>query len=101
MNPTCPYCKKSDNVVKYGKRKCYDQIKQKYHCNKCERHFIDERDYAKMKGGRHITNVMVDLHSRGLSLRQIRKHLENVYKLKVTHTSVMRRIKKFKVVKNG
>ena len=101
MKPKCPHCKRSDSVVKYGKRKCYDQIKQKYHCNKCERHFIDESDYARMKGGRHITNVMIDLKSRGLSLRDIKKHLEMVYGMKVAHTSVMHRIKKFKVVTNG
>lgn len=95
----CPYCKGSD-VVKYGKRKCWDQIKQKYHCNICNRHFIEDKDYARMKGGKFITNIMVDLHSRGVSLREIQDHLKKVHNLTITHSAILRRIQKHQEIKS-
>ena len=90
----CFYCK-SPNVVKYGKRKTKIAIKQLYHCNKCKRKFIEEKDFERIKGGEKITGVILDLYFRGLSLRSIEDHLLKAYKINLRHTSVLRRIKKF------
>ena len=90
----CYYCKNMD-VVKYGKRKTKTAIKQLYHCNKCKRKFIEEKDFERIRGGEKINKVILDLYFRGLSLRSIEDHLLKAYKINLKHTSILRRIKKF------
>lgn len=98
--PTCAYCKNSD-VIRYGKRYCKDRVKQMYKCNKCEKFFIEEKDFQKLKGGAKITTVMLDLYFKGISLRKISDHLKQFYNLEINASNIMRRIQKFSKIINN
>lgn len=91
----CYYCRSVD-VVKYGKRKTENLVKQLYHCNKCKRKFIEEKDFEKIKGGKKATKIIMDLYFRGLSLRSIRDHLKKTQDIIIDHSNILRRINKYK-----
>ena len=89
----CYYCR-SKKVVKYGKRKTKYKLKQLYGCNNCKRKFVEEKDYERLKGGKKINLIIKDLHSRGLSLRDISHHLEKCHNINLHHSNVLRRTRR-------
>lgn len=97
--PNCPYCKDSD-VMRYGKRYCKDRVKQKYKCNHCDKNFIEEKDFQKMKGNAKVTTVILDLYFKGISLRKIGDHLNQFYDLKINASNILRRIQKYSGIIN-
>lgn len=98
--PNCPYCKASD-VEKHGKRYCKDRVKQVYKCHKCNKRFIEEKNFQKIKGGEKITTLMLDLYFKGISLRKISDHLKQFYEIEVNPSNILRRIKKFSKIINN
>jgi len=97
--PKCYYCGNSD-VVKTGKRKNKNSIKQVYRCNGCRRKFIAEKDFERMKGNAKTTTLILDLFFKGLSLRQIEDHLKQFYNISLDHSNILRRIQKYSKVIN-
>ncbi|MBS3100792.1 DDE-type integrase/transposase/recombinase [Candidatus Woesearchaeota archaeon] len=97
--PNCSYCK-SDKVIKWGKRYGKDRVKQIYKCNGCQRFFIEEKDFQKLKGNARITTLMLDLYFKGISLRKISDHLNQFYDLEINASNILRRIQKYSIVIN-
>ncbi len=97
--PNCAYCKGSD-VVKMGKRYTQGRVKQRYRCNDCQRRFIEEKDFQKLKGNSNITTLMLDLYFKGISLRKISDHLKQFYDLEINASNILRRIQRFSKVIN-
>lgn len=97
--PKCIYCNSSD-VVKFGKRKCRERIKQLFRCNDCRKYFIQNKDFEKMKGDEKTTTLILDLYFKGISLRQIKDHLKQFYNLSIDHSNILRRIQKFSKIMN-
>ena len=97
--PICIYCGNSD-VVKIGKRKNKGIIKQRWICNNCNRKFIADKDFERMKGDAKITALIMDLYFKGLSLRAIKDHLKQFYDMDIDHSNVLRRIQKFSKIIN-
>lgn len=93
----CPYCKCED-VVGHGKRQTKSGQKQRYRCNKCRRHFINEKDFERYKGNGKITTIILDLYFKGISLRGIQDHLKQFYNLEIDHSNILRRIQKYSKV---
>jgi putative transposase len=97
--PNCPYCNNSE-TVKTGKRYCKDGIKQRYFCGKCNKKFVEEKDFQKMRGGAKVTTLMLDLYFKGISLRKISDHLNQFYNINLNASNIMRRIQKFSTIIN-
>lgn len=97
--PNCPYCKASD-VVKHGSRYCKHKAKQIYRCNKCNRRFIEDKHFERMKGGEKITTVILDLYFKGISLRKISDHLKQFYNISLSPSNILSRIHMYSKVIN-
>ena len=95
--PSCPYCKATD-VIKMGVRYCKDRAKQRYQCLKCNRKFVEEKDFEKMKGDSKITTLILDLYFKGISLRKISDHLKQFHDLDLDASNILRRIMKYSKV---
>ncbi len=94
---SCPYCK-SVETVGCGKRHTKSGQKQRYLCRKCNRKFIENKDYERYKGSRKTTSLILDLYFKGISLRGIKDHLKQFYSLSLHHSNILRRIQKFSIV---
>ncbi len=97
--PKCIYCDALD-VVKMGKRKCRNIIKQRFRCNSCRRTFILDKDFERIKGNAEITTLILDLYFKGISLRGIQDHLKQFHNLSLDHSNILRRIQKYSKVIN-
>ena len=91
---SCIYCG-NDDVVKYGQRQNKSGIKQKYQCNTCKKKFSEGKD-MRIKGDFTTTELIIDLHYQGMSLRKIKKYIKQFHNISLDHSNIQRRIKKFK-----
>jgi putative transposase len=83
----CPYCK-SEKVVKNGSRKTQTQTKTRYLCKDCKKTFIDDKVFEKIKATPEILTTVLDLYFKGVSLRKIVDHLQQIHGLKVSPSTV-------------
>ena len=97
--PSCPYCK-GLNIIRFGRRYCKDRVKQRYGCTDCNKRFIEEKDFQKLKGDARITTLMLDLYFKGISLRKISDHLKQFYDLDINASNILRRIQKYSLIIN-
>src|SRR3989344_4592381 len=99
-NPmSCPYCK-SEKYVRNGSRKNNGIKKQTYRCNYCKRYFVEE-PFKKIKGNAQVVTLIMDLFYKGISLRKIQNHLEQIYGIKISHVTIYSYVKKFtKIIDN-
>jgi len=97
--PNCPYCK-GLNIIRFGRRYCKDRVKQRYGCTDCNKRFIEEKDFQKLKGNAKITTLMLDLYFKGISLRKISDHLNQFYDLKINASNILRRIQRYSAIIN-
>lgn len=95
----CPYCN-SEDTIGCGKRRTKSGIKQRYQCHKCNRRFIEEKDFQRYKGNGKITTIVLDLYFKGISSRGIQDHLKQFYNLRLDHSNILRRIQKFSTIIN-
>lgn len=79
------------NIIKYGK----NRKKQVYKCKNCNRKFVNNGDFLKLKYDLRIITLTLDLYFKGVSLRKISHHLRQFYNLKVHYTTIYRWIKKY------
>lgn len=89
----CVYCH-SKNLKKDGMRRNKHGLKQRYKCKDCGKRFVID----KIKGYSSNSNIIaltMDLYFKGMSYRKITDILNQHYKLKLAHTTVMRWTHKF------
>ena len=86
----CKFCG-SPNIIKYGK----NGKKQVYKCKNCNRKFVNNGDFLKLKYDPRIITLTLDLYFKGVSLRKISDHLKQFYNLNVHYTTIYRWIKKY------
>ena len=90
----CQFCG-SPAIVKRGKRKCRFGYKQVYYCRDCERKFVPQDAFQRMRYDPRVITVTLDLYFKGTSLRKISEHLEMFYGTKINHSTILRWIRKF------
>jgi len=83
----CPFCK-SEKIVKRGKRKCNNQVKQRYLCKECNKRFIDDKEFEKIKATPEMVTVTLDLYFKGVSLRKISDHIDQIYHVKIGKSTI-------------
>lgn len=86
----CKFCKSWD-IIKYGIR-CRKQV---YFCKECNRRFVNNQYFEKMKYDPDIIALTLDLYFMGNSLREIADLLERIYGLSLTHVAIFYWIEKY------
>jgi len=87
--PTCDHCK-SHNVVQNGKRKNKSGTINRYLCKDCGHRFTDEQGFQKRRSEPEKIALALDLYFRGLSVRKVAEHFQQVHCLDVSHMTVYR-----------
>lgn len=83
----CRYCKSTD-VIKYGRRKNHSKLVQIFKCKSCGKFFSENTTYERAMLRELAMKISINLHNSGLSYRTIQKHLEEVYKIRVSHVTI-------------
>ncbi len=86
----CTHCG-SENYIKYGK----NSHKQVYKCKDCNRKFVDNLYFEKLKANPKIICLTLDLYFKGCSLRKISDHLKQFHDLEIAHTTLFYWIEKY------
>lgn len=80
----------STNTVKNGVRKNKSGVVNRYLCKECGYRFTDNNGFKKRRSEPEKIALALDLYFRGLSVRKIAEHFDQVYNLKVSHMTVYR-----------
>lgn len=91
---SCVHCS-GLNVVKNGARKNQFTIKQRYKCKDCNKFFVLNQEFARLKADEKSVCLAMDLYFSGLSLKKIALHLKQFHGVKVHFSTVYRWIEKF------
>jgi len=92
--PICEKCN-STNIVKNGRRKNKSGVINRYLCKECGYRFTDENGFKKRRCNPEKIALALDLYFRGLSVRKIAEHFQQVYNLNVSHMTVYRWIEHY------
>ena len=91
----CNYCKTSKGVVRSGFRYNQSGKKQKYLCNECNRLFVPNDGFWKMKTKKELVVKAIHQYNDGLSLSKVKNHLYQHENVDRSRTSVLRWVKKY------
>lgn len=91
----CPYCKKK-NIVRRGKRKTQNRgLIQRYYCKDCNKRFVVDDGFLKMKNTPQKVTLCLDLFYRGISTRKVQEHLQAFYPHNSSNVSIYKWIIKY------
>ncbi|MEM1883613.1 MAG: IS6 family transposase, partial [Candidatus Bathyarchaeia archaeon] len=96
----CPECGLNDQVIKRGFAYEKSGRVQRYYCKRCKRRFNYRSGLEGVRGEAMAIVLALDLFFRGLSLRQISQHLESVYGIQVSHTTIHGWIRRYVEIVN-
>lgn len=85
----CQYCH-SSRIVKRGTRKNQRGLTQIYWCQACNRRFVVDLGFSRMKCSPQVITASLDLFFKGISLRKITDHLKQFYNVTVNCSTVLR-----------
>jgi len=85
----CQYCH-SSSIVKRGTRKNQRGLTQIYWCRACNRRFVVDLGFSRMKCNPQVITASLDLFFKGISLRKIVDHLKQFYNVTVNCSTVLR-----------
>jgi len=86
----------SSKIVKNGKV----NNQQRYKCKDCGKQFINCDNFDRMRTQKHIIGFALDLFYDGMSLRKIQRHINYLFKVKVSYYAIQKWITKYsKLVK--
>lgn len=74
----CSNCK-SQEVVKRGFFQTANGKQQRYYCKSCNKKFIEQTPFYRMRNTPNKITLCLDLFYRGVSTRQIQSHLQAFY----------------------
>ena len=97
VDNACPKC--GSPVIKKGFRYDRSGPVQRLKCKKCGHRFT-LHPLGALRNRAEVVMAALDLHFRGLSLRQTCEHLEAYWNCKVSYTTIMRWIRKFVRIAN-
>ncbi len=95
----CVYCK-SESIVKRGFFFIQEKGRkiQRYWCKACNKTFVSDLGFKKMKNDSKAITAALDAYFRGLSLRDVKAHLEQFYGVSVNATTILRWVQKYSKV---
>lgn len=92
--PTCEQCN-SNNVIRNGKRKNKSGTINRYLCKDCGHRFTDNQGFQKKRAEPEKIALALDLYYRGLSVRKVAEHFQQVHNLDISHMTVYRWIEQY------
>lgn len=91
----CPKCK-GKQIVRRGQRKTQNRgIIQRYGCQDCEKRFVVDNGFWKMKNAPQKVTLCLDLFYRGISTRKVQEHLQAFYPHNSSNVSIYKWILKY------
>ena len=91
----CPKCK-SKNITKRGYFQTEAHGKQqRYFCKDCNKKFIEQTPFYRMRNNPKKVTLSIDLFYRGVSTRKVQEHLQAFYPHNSSHMTIYRWIVKF------
>ncbi|MBU4352190.1 MAG: DDE-type integrase/transposase/recombinase [Nanoarchaeota archaeon] len=91
----CSYCK-SEHIVKRGLTSTKSRGKQqRYLCKDCNRTFILDNGFKKMKFNDKIIAMSVDMYLSNLSSRKMRNQLKRHFGVNVSHETILSWVRKY------
>ena len=92
----CLNCK-SEKIIKRGFR--YNSVgkKQKYFCQKCDKWFVENDGFKRMRHDPKIIVRAIHMHNDGLSLFQVKNHLYQYDNVKVSGEAIRLWTKKYSI----
>jgi transposase-like protein len=81
--PKCKFCE-SIRVIRYG----FKSGSQQFKCKDCQRAFVEESPFKKLKFDPEIITVCLDLYFKGISLRKISDHLKQMYSIEINFSTI-------------
>lgn len=94
----CSHCK-NENVIKWTKRKTENRgLIQRYKCNNCNKTFVLDDGFFRMRNAPQKVTCAIDLFYRGVSTRKVQEHFKAFYPHNANHTSILRWIRKYSVM---
>jgi len=92
----CPKCS-SKEIVKRGKRYNKSGAKQLYLCNRCKLTFVRQDGFERMRHDKKIISRAIHMHNDGMSLFQVKNHLWQYDKVKITRKTISDWTKKYSI----
>ena len=90
----CQNCK-SETVIKYGKRKNNNHVKQKYLCKTCGKRFVENDGFRYRNYSSDVITVALDLYVKGVSLRDVANHLNLAYGVRPSQSTVLEWVRQY------
>ncbi|MFH1431276.1 MAG: DDE-type integrase/transposase/recombinase [Nanoarchaeota archaeon] len=98
---SCPFCH-SEKVIKRGKRRTQNRgLIQRYGCQDCNKRFVIDDGFFKMKNAPQKVTLCLDLFYRGISTRKVQEHLQTFYLHNSSHKSIYKWIIKYSKMINS
>jgi len=91
----CIFCKKSNNIVKSGFRYNQTGKKQKYLCKSCNRLFVPNDGFWKMKTKPELIAEAISCKKRGMSYKEVSDHFKEYDKAKRCPTTIFNWVNKY------
>ena len=97
----CPHCN-GENIVRRGQRKTQNRgIIQRYGCQDCNKRFVVDDGFFKMKNAPQKVTLCLDLFYRGISTRKVQEHLQAFYPHNSSNVSIYKWIVKYSKMISG
>lgn len=94
----CSHCK-SENIIKWTKRQTENRgLIQRYKCNNCNKTFVLDDGFFRMRNAPQKITCAIDLFYRGVSTRKVQEHFKAFYPHNADHTSILRWIRKYSIM---
>jgi len=92
----CKYCG-SGEITRYGRKT--KQLKQRYYCKACRRTFIPDSVTRRMWFDPQVVTMTLDLYYKGVSLRGIQDHLNQIFNVQLdSPQTILNWIKKYEAL---
>jgi len=95
MKISCIFCGKSVHIVRAGFRYNASGDKQRYFCKNCDRSFVPEDGFRKMKTSKELVAKAVHQYNDGLSLSKVKNHLYQHERLDRSRPTILNWVKKY------
>ncbi len=93
----CVFCN-SNKFVKAGWRYNCATKKQRFKCNDCNRFFIKDDGFIKMKHKGEVITQCLNLYMNGMSLRKVKEHFNQFSDYEISHQSVLNWIRRYAIM---
>ena len=91
----CPSCGRSHLIVRRGYYKSRSGLVQRYQCKRCGAKFGARTGFNDVKYAATIVTTALDLYFKGLSLRSIADHINQIHGYHLSHLTIYRWTRKY------